>query len=65
MHRRSGRLSVAPFCEEGSFEVLAVQIDFVLACDAFWPRILRFRRVGNSRKMVRSSTNQSRVLTDA
>ncbi len=30
-----------PFCEEGAFEVFAVEIDFVLAGDAFWWRVAR------------------------
>ncbi len=37
-----------PFRDEGAFEVLAVQIDFVLAGDAFWRRVsraLHIRRV--------------------
>lgn len=37
--------SDVPSCEEGAFEVLAVQIDFVLACDALWLRVLLVRCV--------------------
>lgn len=34
-----------PFCDEGAFEVFAVQIDFVLAGDAFCRRVSRVRHI--------------------
>src|SRR5208282_3319957 len=34
-----------PFCDEEAFEVFAVQIDCVLAGDAFWRRVLRVRLI--------------------
>jgi hypothetical protein len=34
-----------PFCDEGAFKVFAVQIDFVLAGDAFWRRVSCVRHI--------------------
>ena len=40
LHAQSQRVFAdVPFCDEGAFEVFAVQVDFVLAGDALWRRV--------------------------